>query len=62
MKMLACKQFLLTLLILKLFSGGYQPTTATENILSFSGFCGEGYQGIACKNCIPGYAKFGGRK
>ena len=46
--------------ILKVSSGGYQPET--ESIISFSGFCGEGYQGVACKNCIPGYAKFGGKK
>jgi len=46
--------------MLKCFSGGYLPETM--DVLSFSGFCGEGYQGIACKNCIAGYAKFGGKK
>jgi len=27
--------------------------------ISLTGFCGEGYEGVACSSCAPGYAKFG---
>jgi len=39
------------------FSGGYL-LNRTE-IINLSGFCNEGYEGIACSSCAPGYAKFG---
>lgn len=29
--------------------------------ISPQGFCGEGYEGVACATCAPGYAKFGSR-
>jgi len=27
--------------------------------ISLTGFCAEGYEGVACSSCAPGYAKFG---
>jgi len=27
--------------------------------ISLTGYCAEGYEGIACSSCAPGYAKFG---
>jgi len=40
--------------------GGYEPNRA--EIISLSGFCGEGYEGLACSKCMPGYAKFGSKE
>ena len=29
--------------------------------ISLTGFCGEGYEGVACSGCAPGYARFGSK-
>ena len=29
--------------------------------ISLTGFCGKGYEGVACGVCSSGYAKFGGK-
>ena len=42
------------------FRGGYQ--LEKNEIINPSGFCNEEYEGIACSQCVPGYAKFGSKK
>ena len=51
-----CK-FKLILVIITNFRGGYNSDR--KEIINLSGFCNEGYEGIACSSCSPGYAKFG---
>jgi len=48
------------ILLLILIREGYQLDK--KEIISLTGFCSEGYEGIACSNCVPGYAKFGSKK
>ena len=41
---------------LKILSGGLQNGGKE---ISLEGFCKEGYQGIGCATCSPGYARSG---
>jgi len=52
-----CKFKLIIAVTIINFRGGYDPDR--KEIISLSGFCNEGYEGIACSSCSPGYAKFG---
>ena len=52
-----CKFKLILAVIITNFRGGYDLDR--KEIISLTGFCSKGYEGIACSSCSPGYAKFG---
>ena len=52
-----CKLNLIQAVIITKFRGGIHLDK--KEIINLSGFCNEGYEGIACSSCSPGYAKFG---